>query len=343
MHMRPALAGLLAIPVLMAADTPTPPPGWIEYSAKDRSFSAWLPQKSNRKNEREGTATVSGLRIKFSLVHVEVKSLTYEASTLLLPARSVRPLSTKEKLEIIREVFLNEIRGKVTEETDIEKDRVKGKEYRIQAGRSLARLRAFARGGRLYRASVFGSKSQVDSKNADTFLESFQPSAKAPDGAASKSADKGKEKADASSKADASDLKWVADAGKMTIPDAPVAGKLLGEDFQPNKIEFNSVAKTLSLEKGRGDADIKIFLFLKAGEQLEEKSYKINAPGRLGEQRPQVHAGSKSAGRKSWTNGYALRLEFGKAKDGMIPGKIYLCLPDENKSVVAGTFSMKRP
>jgi hypothetical protein len=35
-----------------------------------------------------------------------------------------------------------------------------------------------------------------------------------------------------------------------------------------------------------------------------------------------------------------VKLEFGKAKDDKIPGKIYVCLPDEGKSVVAGTFTL---
>ena len=38
------------------------------------------------------------------------------------------------------------------------------------------------------------------------------------------------------------------------------------------------------------------------------------------------------------TNGYALKLVFGQATNGRMPGKIYLCLPDAAKSFVAGTF-----
>jgi hypothetical protein len=35
---------------------------------------------------------------------------------------------------------------------------------------------------------------------------------------------------------------------------------------------------------------------------------------------------------------YAMKLEFGKEADEKLPGKIYLCMPDEAKSFVAGTF-----
>ena len=33
-----------------------------------------------------------------------------------------------------------------------------------------------------------------------------------------------------------------------------------------------------------------------------------------------------------------MRLEFGPKTDGRLPGKIYICLPDEEKSVVVGKF-----
>jgi hypothetical protein len=37
--------------------------------------------------------------------------------------------------------------------------------------------------------------------------------------------------------------------------------------------------------------------------------------------------------------GYALRLVLGQISGNRLPGKIYLCLPDETKSYVAGTFN----
>ena len=35
---------------------------------------------------------------------------------------------------------------------------------------------------------------------------------------------------------------------------------------------------------------------------------------------------------------YAMRLEFGQLSGSKLPGKIYLCLPDKEKSFIAGTF-----
>jgi hypothetical protein len=36
--------------------------------------------------------------------------------------------------------------------------------------------------------------------------------------------------------------------------------------------------------------------------------------------------------------GYTMRLAFGAVSNGRIPGRIYICLPDEYKSFVAGNF-----
>jgi hypothetical protein len=178
MRVRLVFAGLLAIPLLMAADA-APPPGWKAYSPKDHSFSVWLPDKTGRRSERERSVTVRGMSIKINLVQVEIPSkLTYEAASLLLPTQLGRKLSQKEKLEFIRDVFLSEVRGKVYDETEIKQGQTTGKEYVVQVGRSVARLRVFAVGRRLYRASVLGSKSRVASKDADAFLDSYQLSAK---------------------------------------------------------------------------------------------------------------------------------------------------------------------
>ena len=41
----------------------------------------------------------------------------------------------------------------------------------------------------------------------------------------------------------------------------------------------------------------------------------------------------------TFENGYALRLEFGALANNHLPGKIYLCLPDPEKSYLMGTFN----
>jgi len=51
--------------------------------------------------------------------------------------------------------------------------------------------------------------------------------------------------------------------------------------------------------------------------------------------------GGNAPKQRSFVNRYALRLEFGKLSGGKLPGKIYLCVPDKEKSFLAGTFEVQ--
>ena len=42
---------------------------------------------------------------------------------------------------------------------------------------------------------------------------------------------------------------------------------------------------------------------------------------------------------KNYSEGYAMRVEFGEAANGRMPGKIFISLPDDAKSFAGGTFT----
>jgi hypothetical protein len=46
----------------------------------------------------------------------------------------------------------------------------------------------------------------------------------------------------------------------------------------------------------------------------------------------------KKSTTEHFNSGYALKVAFGTVTNGRMPGRIYLCLPDEAKSFVAGAF-----
>jgi hypothetical protein len=48
--------------------------------------------------------------------------------------------------------------------------------------------------------------------------------------------------------------------------------------------------------------------------------------------------GEEYPGAENYFNGFSMKLEFGTAKDGKIPGKLHLRLPDAEGSFVVGTF-----
>jgi hypothetical protein len=173
MRLLHVLAALLVVP-LLAADAPTPPEGWKEFSPKDQSFSVWLPDSGHR-TERERTLTVLRQRCKINILQVEADDgTTYAASVLIFPQQMPRKLAVKQRIEVVRDTFLNEVQGKIADEKDIKQGRVPGKEYSIETKKGMALLRVFAAGGRVYRASIVGTKEQVQSKDAEAFLALYK-------------------------------------------------------------------------------------------------------------------------------------------------------------------------
>jgi len=132
---------------------------------------------------------------------------------------------------------------------------------------------------------------------------------------------------------------WTMDLKKMKPADGPVTGRILGADFKPEKIQLLNTG--LSLRSGKDT--IHMFLNLKPGQEIEGKSFEWNSEGAPGQGRPAIHIhihSTKPLGVQAYTRGYAMRLEFGKEKDGSVPGKLYLCLPDKRKSWIAGSFTL---
>lgn len=81
-------------------------------------------------------------------------------------------------------------------------------------------------------------------------------------------------------------------------------------------------------------------------EELSGKTFEF-APGQTNA--PQVGWRWKDEQHQPVTqiisNGYLLKVTFGQAGNGRLPGKIYICLPDPDKSFAAGTFNaeIKQP
>jgi hypothetical protein len=86
---------------------------------------------------------------------------------------------------------------------------------------------------------------------------------------------------------------------------------------------------------------IGIMLSARPGEELSGKTVLVTPDQATGappvilrwKEEDQARAISKTI-----SNGYALKVVFGKAANGRMPGKVYIALPDEAKSVAAGTF-----
>lgn len=128
------------------------------------------------------------------------------------------------------------------------------------------------------------------------------------------------------------------DPAKHAIPAGTVSGKLAGKPFSPDAaIEGNK----LTFRTGKDfipDATLEIDI--PAGQPVEGSKIVLSTKGEQ-PNAPVLSVGTKQAEQlkhELFADRYALTLELGKRAAGKLPGKIYLCLPDDAKSYLAGTF-----
>jgi hypothetical protein len=144
---------------------------------------------------------------------------------------------------------------------------------------------------------------------------------------------------------------WTMEIKSVSIPEGQAQGTIGGTAFKAEAVRLDPVAQMhlLTLRQGGkmyADREILVYLRLKAGETIDGKSWEIDSSVRPGI--PQVVKRwlpdpNRPPQSKAFPSGYAMKLEFGETKDGTLPGKIFVALPDPEKTVVAGTFEAKLP
>ena len=139
---------------------------------------------------------------------------------------------------------------------------------------------------------------------------------------------------------------WTLDLTNAMFPDETAAGEIHGRNFVCRQAVLQNGLLILRVESGwQSKITANIFVSTNAFSTnaatiLSGKSFVVGtnhtgfAPGvslfwRDGDLRVM----------EMFTNNFAMKLEFGSLSNNQLPGKIYLCLPDEAKSYVAGTFT----
>ena len=140
----------------------------------------------------------------------------------------------------------------------------------------------------------------------------------------------------------ANDANWMLALGTSTIPDAPAAGRIHSQDFIVERASF-STNGTLTLRAGtRGQIELGLFVNF-GGAQAESLSGQTLNVTTNADKAAKISLRWKDAGgavqKANFDNGYAMRLEFGALANGRLPGKIYLCTPDAEKSYLMGSFN----
>jgi hypothetical protein len=139
----------------------------------------------------------------------------------------------------------------------------------------------------------------------------------------------------------ASDANWSLDLGTNEIATAPVAGRIHAQDFIIERASFQN--GSLMLRAGtHGPVEFAAFINF-GGAQAESLSgQSINVTADTDKAAKISLRWKDAAGavqKENWDNGYAMRLEFGALANNRLPGKIYLCTPDKEKSYLIGSFS----
>lgn len=131
------------------------------------------------------------------------------------------------------------------------------------------------------------------------------------------------------------------DVSKQPIPDKSAIGKIKGKEFIMEKATFSDNELTLWQSGGESNKDDRVFEITGFQDAVDGKTFSMK-PGQDATGLSAVlryrKEGEDFAMPENYLNGYSMKLEFGTAKDGKIPGKIHLRLPDEEGSFVIGTF-----
>jgi hypothetical protein len=134
---------------------------------------------------------------------------------------------------------------------------------------------------------------------------------------------------------------WSLELTNAVIPDEPAKGRIRGWGFFAERATLTG--GTLTLRQGEGwppELGLSIALFAERGEDLSGKTVVVTADRVPPLPRVILRWKSQSdkAITRSYTNGYALKVIFGQAVAGRMPGKFYLACPDKAESFAAGTF-----
>jgi len=137
---------------------------------------------------------------------------------------------------------------------------------------------------------------------------------------------------------------WTLDVAAAKIPSGKANGTISGSPFVIDRAYLQKLPTgyALTVRQGTGfqaDREVLISLPLKPSENLDARTWKIGTS--TTNTNPRVTKRWLAGGRqqtKVYTNGYVLTLEFGRSTIDGLPARIFVALPDEEKTVVGGSF-----
>jgi hypothetical protein len=138
----------------------------------------------------------------------------------------------------------------------------------------------------------------------------------------------------------ANDTNWMLMLDDAVTPNSAVVGRIHGQDFIAERANFQN--GTLTLRAGtRGPVEFGLQVNFSGAppEALAGKTINVGADTDKAAPVTLRWKDANGVQKAAYDVGYALRLEFGALAKDRLPGKIYLCLPDAEKSYLMGKFT----
>jgi hypothetical protein len=136
------------------------------------------------------------------------------------------------------------------------------------------------------------------------------------------------------------------DPAKHVIPARPVRGPVGGVEIAPAAAVESEYLVFRTTKAGTNEVEREVLLKIRpsTNDPLPEgKRIVVRPDAPEGPAVPLVMLTIPGQPGHVAANGYAMTLELDQRKGGKLPGKIYLCLNDEPKSFLAGTFVANAP
>ena len=160
------------------AVTGTPPPGWKDVGGgfKKEGFFVWLPIDGVT-DDREKSLLIRGagqIRI-FQTICLRRNGSQFIAGQIILPPAVARE-TPKARQDAFRDLFLEQVGGKLVEEKPVTMGTMAGKEYTASTPTGMARFRVLGTGVQIFLVLFSGTKEQLESKEIVAFFDSFSAS-----------------------------------------------------------------------------------------------------------------------------------------------------------------------
>jgi hypothetical protein len=137
---------------------------------------------------------------------------------------------------------------------------------------------------------------------------------------------------------------WTLNLQAAQIPSEAASGDFGGRPFTAERayLQRSPTGYLLTVRQGpgpRAEREIMVMLPLASGQTLDGQSFDITADTSTGPRLIKRWLENNRQQTRIFTNGYAMKLQFEQTANNQIPAKLFVALPDEEKTYIAGSLT----